>query len=236
MARTGWQRDLVRAAEALETRLAELDLFAEPKPAAGPSPNVRQTSLLANMAESLVLRRELGSRSGVIQSLDDFAWVAYVRDQARLAARLVGAADGLRRAVGQTVDALSMRDREALVASLHVRLGDTYEAEYALGTALSADQAIGEALELAAPSALDSGPTRSGRTRQDKLAPLSPREREVAALAAQGLMNRQIAERLVISERTVEAHIAHILAKLGMASRVQLTAWVVTNQLQTSGA
>jgi DNA-binding NarL/FixJ family response regulator len=52
----------------------------------------------------------------------------------------------------------------------------------------------------------------------------------VAALAAQGLMNREIAERLVVSERTVEAHVAHILAKLGIASRVQLAAWVVANE------
>ena len=82
--------------------------------------------------------------------------------------RLVGAADHLRRAVGLTVDALSMRDREALVARLRVRLGDTYEAEYGVGAALSADQAIAEALELAAPGALETGHPTSGRTRQER--------------------------------------------------------------------
>jgi len=127
-----------------------------------------------------------------------------------------------------------MREREALVATLRARLGDAYDREYAVGAARSADEAIGEALELAAPGAHDTGFTGGEPGRLDKRSALSPREQEVAALAAQGLMNRQIAERLVISERTVEAHIAHILAKLGLASRVQLAAWVVANERQIS--
>ena len=55
--------------------------------------------------------------------------------------------------------------------------------------------------------------------------PLSPREREVAGLVAQGLGNRAIAERLVISERTAQNHVQHILAKLGFTSRAQIAAW-----------
>ena len=49
------------------------------------------------------------------------------------------------------------------------------------------------------------------------LARLTDREREVLALVAQGHTNSQIAERLVVTERTVEAHIGRILAKLGIA-------------------
>jgi DNA-binding CsgD family transcriptional regulator len=56
---------------------------------------------------------------------------------------------------------------------------------------------------------------------------LSPREREVAALVAQGMTNRQIGEALVLSERTVESHIASALAKLGQNSRSALAAWWV---------
>jgi DNA-binding CsgD family transcriptional regulator len=54
---------------------------------------------------------------------------------------------------------------------------------------------------------------------------LTPREREVAELVAAGLSNRQIAERLVISERTAEAHLEHIRAKLECRSRAQVAAW-----------
>jgi DNA-binding NarL/FixJ family response regulator len=47
----------------------------------------------------------------------------------------------------------------------------------------------------------------------------------VAGLVGRGLSNRQIAETLVVGERTAEAHVAHCLAKLGLASRTQLAAW-----------
>jgi DNA-binding CsgD family transcriptional regulator/tetratricopeptide (TPR) repeat protein len=61
--------------------------------------------------------------------------------------------------------------------------------------------------------------------------PLSPREREVAALIVGGLSNRQIAESLVISERTVENHVRNILARLGVATRAQIAAWAVQHGL-----
>jgi DNA-binding CsgD family transcriptional regulator len=54
---------------------------------------------------------------------------------------------------------------------------------------------------------------------------LSPREAEVAELVARGLTNRQIAQRLVVSERTAGNHVAHILTKLGFTSRSQVAAW-----------
>lgn len=56
---------------------------------------------------------------------------------------------------------------------------------------------------------------------------LSPREAEVAALVAEGLTNRQIAERLFISERTAQNHVQHILTKLGFTTRSQIAAWRV---------
>ena len=56
---------------------------------------------------------------------------------------------------------------------------------------------------------------------------LTAGEREVAALIAQGKSNRQIADELVLSERTVENHIGNILSKLGFDSRTRIAAWVV---------
>jgi non-specific serine/threonine protein kinase len=49
---------------------------------------------------------------------------------------------------------------------------------------------------------------------------------EVAVLVAQGLTNRQIAERLVVTERAAAAHVEHILNKLGVGSRTQIAVWI----------
>jgi DNA-binding NarL/FixJ family response regulator len=59
---------------------------------------------------------------------------------------------------------------------------------------------------------------------------LTPREWDVAKLVARGNFNRQIADELVVSERTVDTHVSHILRKLGLVSRAQIAAWVVQHQ------
>ena len=56
---------------------------------------------------------------------------------------------------------------------------------------------------------------------------LSVREREVAMLVARGLTNPQIAAELVISRKTVESHVSHVLNKLGLTSRVQIATWAM---------
>ncbi|MPZ26641.1 MAG: AAA family ATPase [Micromonosporaceae bacterium] len=60
---------------------------------------------------------------------------------------------------------------------------------------------------------------------------LTPREREVAILLAEGLTNSEIARRLVISRKTVAVHVSHILGKLEMSSRTQVAAWVARDGL-----
>jgi DNA-binding CsgD family transcriptional regulator len=60
---------------------------------------------------------------------------------------------------------------------------------------------------------------------------LTAREREVARLVAQGKTSREIAELLVVSERTAEVHVSNILGKLGFTSRAQIAAWVVARGL-----
>jgi DNA-binding NarL/FixJ family response regulator len=59
----------------------------------------------------------------------------------------------------------------------------------------------------------------------------TPRERQVAELAAAGRTNREIAQTLVVSERTVEVHLSNAFAKAGVSSRTKLARWMIENQL-----
>ncbi len=64
---------------------------------------------------------------------------------------------------------------------------------------------------------------------------LSPREREVAQLVAQGRSNREIAETLIVGVRTIETHVSSILAKLELSSRRQIAAWLAERSDVTTG-
>ena len=59
--------------------------------------------------------------------------------------------------------------------------------------------------------------------------PLTARELEIAELVALGRSNREIAGALVLSHRTVGNHVQHILTKLGVGNRSQITAWVLAH-------
>ena len=79
--------------------------------------------------------------------------------------------------------------------------------------------ALGESRSATSPSAIRHGKDRPQLTR---------REQDVAVLVAQGMSNSQIATTLVISIRTVETHVQHIMDKLGCNTRVQIAAWSAT--------
>jgi DNA-binding CsgD family transcriptional regulator len=89
---------------------------------------------------------------------------------------------------------------------------DAFDQAWAQGADLSTDGAIAYA--------------RRGRGTRSRpasgWASLTPAERDVAGLVADGLANKRIAERLLVSPRTVQNHLTHIYTKLGLNSRVQL--------------
>jgi ATP/maltotriose-dependent transcriptional regulator MalT len=87
-------------------------------------------------------------------------------------------------------------------------------------------RAAAERLGMAPWAERAAAPATTGAGAEDD--PLTPREREVAALVARGLTNRQIAEALYVSERTAQNHVQHILTKTGCANRSQITAWVLS--------
>ncbi len=90
-----------------------------------------------------------------------------------------------------------------------------------------AREALDEFRRLAMPGPLARAAALLDRVRAERRAadPLTGREREIVALLADALSNRRIAEKLVLSERTVESHVRSILAKLGLANRTEVVAW-----------
>jgi DNA-binding NarL/FixJ family response regulator len=91
------------------------------------------------------------------------------------------------------------------------------------GAAMSQAEAIAFALGESPP------PTSPASLLNDQGCPhLTCREQEVAALIAQGMTNSEIAAVLVISARTVETHVQHIMNKLGCGTRAQIAAWVAS--------
>jgi non-specific serine/threonine protein kinase len=117
-----------------------------------------------------------------------------------------------------------------------IRRGAADTARNSLGTERFAALAgYGAALPLPAALAVATGeappapPGTGGGTDEPDAAAkrLTRREREVATLVADGLGNREIAQRLFLSKRTVDSHLEHIFSKLGFSSRTQLTNWVI---------
>jgi two-component system nitrate/nitrite response regulator NarL len=69
------------------------------------------------------------------------------------------------------------------------------------------------------------------RERDPKTSPLSPREREIVALVTQGFKNKELAEKLTISEQTVKNHMHNIFDKLGVSDRLELALYAIHNNL-----
>ena len=115
---------------------------------------------------------------------------------------------------------------ERLLEASRAALGEeAYATAWATGCAMAPEQAVVEALadRKSAPAART--PRVASAVGPESAAgpdPLTTREREVAVLIARGLTNQQIADQLVVSERTVEWHVGNILGKLGLESRSQV--------------
>ncbi|HEX4558807.1 MAG TPA: LuxR C-terminal-related transcriptional regulator [Mycobacterium sp.] len=129
------------------------------------------------------------------------------------AARVVGAAESIRQRMGHARLSMYRAGYDALVATVREALGpNEFDIARAEGAALSTEEAIAYAQ----------------RGRGERKRPtsgwqsLTPMEHDVVRLVSEGLGNKDIGARLFISPRTVQTHLTHVYAKLGLASRVQL--------------
>lgn len=175
--------------------------------------------------EALRISRELEERLAVVLCLESLAWIE-CDTSPRRAATMLGAATAYFKSAGTTAQALPglfayHRDTEARLEATLSRL--ELNAALEKGSSMQLDAAIAFALDESQPTA--PGPEA---TTGDPLstAKLTRREREIAELVAEGLSNKDIATRLVISVRTVETHVEHVLVKLAFTSRAQIAAWL----------
>jgi non-specific serine/threonine protein kinase len=180
-------------------------------------------------AEGLPLTRQLGNRLHFVRFCGQIAWVARSQGDPERATRLLGAAQVLREAHGETDTTVEPGEHEAELATLRAALGDNrFEAAWAAGRAMSPDQAHSLAVEVAACTVAAAPAPDTGAA---QLLPatglLSRREQEVATMVAEGLSNPQIAGRLGLSDRTIDAHLRNIMGKLAVTSRAQVAAWSV---------
>jgi DNA-binding CsgD family transcriptional regulator len=174
--------------------------------------------------ERLTILREVEDKRTVVECLEAMAAVSAARGQARRAARLWGAAELLREDIGAPLPSKERAILEPHLASARSWLKqEAWETALTEGRAMSFEEAVEYTLlaeELSPPAPLASEQPSTGAQPPD----LTRREKEVAALVARDLTNRQIAKELVLSERTVANHIANILKKLGLHSREHVVA------------
>jgi non-specific serine/threonine protein kinase len=177
--------------------------------------------------EALRLTWQLGDRLMLAACLHGLGAVADARGRPHEAVRLYGAAEALRDAIGTRLPQPRRTDDDQRVHAARATLAEeAFAALWAEGQAMPLDAAVAYALSMAASSAAS-----AQRAAKDDEIPLSAREREVAALLAQGLTNRQIADELVVATSTVDRHVANIFRKLDLTSRAQVAVWAVEHGL-----
>lgn len=171
----------------------------------------------------LAIQRNYNDPIGAAHMIELLAWVAASRGAAERAGRLLGAVRALWRTNGTSIASFgpylakhhTLCERQ-VVESVRPERWRTLLEE---GSRWGRQRALAEALGERAPDS----PDEAGGNEQT---PLTPREREVAALVAQGMSNRVIATTLTVSPRTIDGHVENILAKLGFTSRAQVAAWI----------
>ena len=175
------------------------------------------------VVEVLELYRQLGNPYAASGALYAAAGLAVAAGDPERALRLCGAAAAeradIRAPLAPRWQALA---QTAVVDPARAAVGtERADAAWAAGAQLSLDEAVAYALA-DSPTPPAQADRRAGDVRL-----LTRREREIALLVARGMTNRQIANQLVIAERTVEGHVERIRAKLGVRSRTGVAVWVV---------
>ncbi|MCZ4588743.1 LuxR C-terminal-related transcriptional regulator [Rhodococcus opacus] len=175
----------------------------------------------ALMAEAIDLYAAFDYPGMTVVAIDVIGWCAADNDPPRSAA-LLGAAATLWHQHSHMKLAQAALDPVTRIVEKRLRqmMGDAaFVSAFDQGRALTLDETV----RLARGA---DGPTEPRPAAPARRSGLTRREQQVAELVADGLTNKEIAAKLVISARTVDAHVDHILTKLGFRSRTQIARWI----------
>ncbi len=166
------------------------------------------------------LRRTLPEALTLIFSLDLLAEITTAAGDYERAATLVGAARNSWQPFTTSVRRwkIMAEPRHEWETRTRRALG---EAAFVAAVRRGAEFTVDEIISYALGNEIEQAPGAD----PDKPEVLTRRERQIAELVAQGMSNKQIAAKLVISQRTAEGHVERILRKLGLTSRTQLASW-----------
>jgi non-specific serine/threonine protein kinase len=178
-------------------------------------------------SEALADFRDQGDKRNAIKCLEGLAGVAAAAGQIVQAARLLGAAQFAREAIGVPLPITWRANYDRALSVVRKRLDQaTFASAWAEGRAMSLEQAM--EYILAEPyvkiSATNAKPAHDPNS-------LTPREMQVLRLVAAGLSDAHIAKELVVSARTVNAHLGSIYSKLGVNSRSAAMRYALDHKL-----
>lgn len=166
--------------------------------------------------------RDYGQIGGIARCIECLAFIAMAEKREVMAARWLGAAEALREASQMRMIPTEQVEYESEVTTLRTRMSpDIFEREWVQGRMLTMEQIIAEVEQA---SAMPEEKAHDPNT-------LTARELDVLRLLAQGLSDAQIAEKLVISRRTVSTHLTAIYGKLGVNSRAAATRYALDHKL-----
>ena len=175
--------------------------------------------------ESMSIHQTQQNGPGMTECLVGSAATAIMSGLPAAGARLLGAAAAISGQPSGSLWKATRMEFERYLDLANLKLTQAeFRAEQEVGSAMSLEQAVIFAQNLAykprTPSVVEKAPDG-----------LTGREHEVAMLIGQGKSNSEIAFELVLSKRTVETHVSHILSKLGFSNRAQVIRWAIDNGL-----
>jgi predicted ATPase/DNA-binding CsgD family transcriptional regulator len=166
----------------------------------------------------------IDDRSGLQLLLETLAWMSAEGGVHERAAMLLGSAEHVRKATGLGIPDAQRPQHERSMSLALEGLGQRpYDLAYERGLTMVIDDVVAFAVEDRRPS-----PAVAATVKPKNEARLTKRELEIARLIAQDMTSRDIASKLFISERTVEAHVTNMLNKLGLNSRIELARWLAS--------